>query len=304
MTSRAWAAFAAVSLLWGIPYLFIKIAVDDGVSPGFVSWSRVALAAAVMVPLAWRAGALAPMRKRWKPLLAFAFFEITVPFPLIAVGEQHISSGLTAILIASMPLIVAVIALKADPSDRLDRWRVGGMLVGLSGVVFLFGIDIAGDTDELFGAGCILVATVGYAIGPLVVSRYLGDLDPRGPVAGALLLAMVLLAPAAILGAPTEMPTTDAIASIVVLGLACTAAAFVFMFILVREAGPNRSSIITYINPVVAVALGVAVLGEPVGLGAAVGMVLILLGSWLATGSGGPPAGLGPLLGRRRRSAA
>jgi drug/metabolite transporter (DMT)-like permease len=241
------------------------------------------------------------LRARWKPLLAFAALEISVPFPMIALGEQRIDSGLAAIIVATVPLVVALMTLKVDPSERVDRWRLTGMLVGLTGVVLLVGIDVAGNADELVGAACIFVAVVGYAAGPLIINRYFAQIDPRGPVAGALAISTVLLAPAAIVGAPEQTPSGDAILSIVVLGLFSTAAAFVLMFILIGEAGPSRASIITYINPVIAVALGVIVLGEPVGLGAIAGLLLILAGSSLATGGGGPPSGLVAVLGRYRR---
>jgi drug/metabolite transporter (DMT)-like permease len=191
--------------------------------------------------------------------------------------------------------------LRVDPSERVDRRRLAGMLIGLTGVVVLVGIDVAGSAGELLGVGCVFVAVLGYAAGPLIINRFFAQTDPRGPVAGALAISSVLLAPAALLGAPQDTPSGDALASIVVLGLFSTAAAFVLMFVLVAEAGPSRASIITYVNPVIAVALGVVVLGEPVGLGAIAGLLLILAGSWLATGGGGPPGGVASVRARYRR---
>ena len=290
MTPRGWAAFAAVSVLWGIPYLFIKIAVDHGATPSFVAFGRVALAAAILLPFAARAGALRGLRARWRPLVGFAVVEIVIPFPLIALGEQHVSSSLTAILIATVPLTVAVLALRFDQTERVDRGRFGGLLLGLAGVVLLFGIDVAGSTDEVLGAAAILVSVVGYAAGPLIVKRSLSDVDPLGPVAAALAISAVLLAPFAILDAPASMPEASALWSIAVLGVASTAAAFILMFVLVAEVGASRGSIITYVNPVVAVALGVTLLDESLTLGAAGGLVLILAGSWLATRSGSAAA--------------
>jgi drug/metabolite transporter (DMT)-like permease len=284
MSARAWTAFAAVSTLWGMPYLFIKVAVDDGVPPAFLAFVRVALGGAVLIALAWRAGALAPLSGRWRWLTVYALFEIVVPFPLIAAGEQHVASSLAAILIAAVPLMVALLAIRFDPAERATGSRLVGLLVGLAGVVALVGIDVAGSTDELIGAGAILVAAVGYAAGPMVFKRQLADLDPRATMGASLLIAAAVLAPLAAVAPPTSAPSTSALISLVVLGLFCTAAAFVFFGVLIAEVGPGRALVITYVAPVVAVALGVTVLGERPGVGAVAGLLLILAGSWLSTG--------------------
>jgi drug/metabolite transporter (DMT)-like permease len=301
VTTRGWALFAAVSVVWGVPYLFIKLAVED-LSPGFVAWSRVAMAALILLPIAWRTGALRGLPVRW--LAAFAFFEITMPFPLIAFGEQRVASSLAAILIAAVPLVIAFLALRFDPSEQPTRTRFVGMLVGLAGVVALVGIDVGGHKSELVGALAVLAATFGYACGPMIVKRHLSSGDPLGPVAGALGIASIYLLPLAIAGWPTETPSGDAIASVTVLGLVCTALAFLIFFRLIGEIGPSRASIITYVNPVVALALGVAILGEHVTTGAVAGLLLILAGSWLST-DGRVPPGLAAVVtraGRRGRA--
>jgi drug/metabolite transporter (DMT)-like permease len=297
MTARGWALFAAVSVIWGVPYLFIKIAVDDGLTPGFVAWSRVALAAVVLLPLAVRTGALRGLPLGW--LALFSVVEIAVPFPLIGFGEQRISSSLAAILIAALPLVVAVLALRIDHAERPTPTRLVGMLIGLGGVVALVGIDIGGRGDELLGALAILVAAFCYAVGPMIVKRRLSDVDPLGPVAASLALATLLVTPFALLDVPREVPSGDAIASIVVLGLVCSALAFLFFFRLIAEVGPSRATIITYVNPVVALALGVAILDESVTAGAVAGLLLILAGSWLST-DGRLPPGLAALGDRVR----
>jgi drug/metabolite transporter (DMT)-like permease len=255
MSTRAWIYFGIVSVLWGIPYLFIRVAVDDGVPPAFLAWARVVLGALIVLLLAWRAGALGSLRGRWGSLARYAVLEIVIPFPLIAAGERHVSSSIAAILIAAVPLIVALLALRFDASERVHGARLVGLLIGLAGVVALVGVDVAGNSDELLGAGAILLAAVGYAAGPMLLKQRLADLDPRALMGGALAAAAVLLTPLAVADLPGEVPSGDAI---------------------------------TYVAPVVAVAAGVVVLDERPGAGSVAGLLLIIAGSWLATG-GGPP---------------
>jgi drug/metabolite transporter (DMT)-like permease len=290
LSTRAWTAFATVSVLWGIPYLFIKIAVDDGVPPVFLAWARVTLGAAVLLVLAARAGTLRCLRGRWRAVAVYTILEICIPFPLIGEGERHVSSSLAAILIAAVPLIVALLALRFEPSERVTGRRLVGLILGLAGVIALVGIDIAGKPHELLGAGAILLAAVGYASGPMVLNRHLAHVDMRAVMAASLLIASIVLAPFAAVDHPSSTPPAEALASIVVLGLFCTAAAFVVFGALIVEVGPARAAIITYVAPVVALALGVAVLGERPGPGSVVGLVLIVAGSWLSTRRAEPAA--------------
>jgi drug/metabolite transporter (DMT)-like permease len=289
MSRRGWIAFAALSLIWGVPYLFIKIAVDDGISPFFLSWARLVLGAGVLIALVPRESfeMLRTGPRSW--ILAYAIAEMTLPFPLIAAGEQHVDSSIAAIVIATVPLIIALLALRFDHTERPTRTRMLGMLLGLAGVVALVGIDLSGETSELLGALAVMGAAVGYAIGPMIIKRHLLDYDPRATMAASLTVASVLLTPAGLLTIPESVPPADAVTSLIVLGLVCTAAAFVILMILVSEVGAGRASIITYINPVIAVALGVVVLSESPGAGAIAGLLLILAGSWLATDDRLPP---------------
>lgn len=289
MSRRAWSAFAAVSVLWGLPYLFIKIADDGGMPPLDLAWLRVALGAVVLVAIAWRAGTLPSLRGHWPWLLAFAVAEIAIPFPMIAAGETHVASSTAAILIATTPLLIALLSLRFEPSERIGGMRLLGLLVGLAGVAFLVGVDVSGDGDELLGVGAVLIAACGYATGPLILKRKLAELDPTAMMAACLTVAAVLLAVPAAITLPDSAPTAGAFASVVVLGLFCTALALVLMAILIGLAGPSRASVITYINPVIALALGVVFLSEEPGAGTLVGLALILLGSWLATA--GPQPG-------------
>jgi drug/metabolite transporter (DMT)-like permease len=299
MSSRAWAAFAAMATLWGIPFLFIKVAVDDGVPPVFLAWARIVIAAVVLLALAWRAGTLPTIRGNWRWIVIFAVLEMALPFPLIAYGEQHVDSSLAAIVIAASPLIVAVLAFLVAPSERVSAGRSAGLLVGFTGVVVLMGLDLTGSADELLGALAILAAAAGYAAGVMIIRLRLGGIDPRAAMGTSLGVAGVLLTPFAVLAPPQTAPSATAWASIVALGLLCTALAFVVYSFLVADVGPGRAIVITYVAPVVALALGVAVLDESPGPGALVGLLLILAGSWISTGGQVPP-GLAALLARRR----
>jgi drug/metabolite transporter (DMT)-like permease len=288
MTSRAWLYFVLSSLIWGVPYLFIKIAVDAGVSPAFIAWSRVTVAAALLLPLAVRQGALRGLRGRRGAIAGYTAAEVAVPFVLIGIGERYITSSLAAILVATMPLMVALLSMRLTPSDRVTGPRAFGLVVGLGGVVALLGVDVAGRSSELVGAALVLVATLGYAIAPIIVSRRLADLDPLGPVTASLIVASVALSPAAILTLPDQLPAPAALWAIAILGVICTALGLIVFFRLIAEAGPSRASVITYVNPLVAVVVGVLALGERLGTMSLLGLALILVGSWVSTGGSHP----------------
>jgi drug/metabolite transporter (DMT)-like permease len=298
VSARAWGLFAAVSVIWGMPYLFIKIAVEE-LSPSLVAWSRLTLAAVILLPLAWKLGALRGLGSRWRVLTAFAAVEMAVPWPLLGFGEVHISSSLAAILVATVPLFVALLATRFDHAERPTVTRLVGMLIGLGGVVALVGIDIGSERDELLGALAILFVAFLYAFGPMIVKRRLSDVDPLGPVAASVGIAALLVTPFALTDLPDSTPSADTFASIAVLGLFCSALAFLLFFRLIAEVGPARATVITYINPVVALALGVAILDESVTTGVVVGLLLILAGSWLST-DGRVPPGLAALAQRAR----
>jgi drug/metabolite transporter (DMT)-like permease len=224
------------------------------------------------------------VRSRGWAIAAYTACEVAVPFVLIASGERYISSSLTAILIATMPLMIALLSVRLSPADRPTGLRLLGLMIGLGGVVSLLGVDVAGRPDELLGAAFVLVATLGYATAPIIVSRRLADLDPLGPVAASLTLATIVLLPAAVAAPPQGLPSPAAITSIVILGVLCTALGLVVFFRLIAEAGPSRASVITYVNPLVAVIVGVLALDEHLSAMSIAGLLLILGGSWLSTG--------------------
>jgi drug/metabolite transporter (DMT)-like permease len=282
MTRRGWLLFAAVSLLWGVPYLFIKVAVAE-VPPVTVVFARVALAALLLGPVAARRGALRGLRGRLPQLAALAMLEITVPFLLISIGEQHIASSLAGLLIAAMPLFVALLALRFDPAERVGGLRLLGLLLGVGGVAALLGIDAGADRQRLVGAVLVLLATLSYAASTMLVKRAFSDVPLLGVVTVATAISSLLLAPFAVALTPARLPSLQVMLALAALGVLCTAAGLLLFFSLIVEAGPSRAAVITYMNPAVAVALGVLVLGEPLTGGIVVGFLLIIVGSWLST---------------------
>jgi len=275
-------------MFWGMPYLLIKVAVDDSLPPVFVTWVRVVLGALVLLVLARRRGLLGTLRGRFRWLIVMALVEITLPFTLIAIGEQHVSSSLAAVVIAAAPTFVVLLALRFDPSERAGGLRLAGLALGLGGVAASVGVDVAGSFDELLGGAAILSAAVCYAIGPMVFKRHLADLDPRASMGASLTIAALLLTPLVVITPPASAPSLAASGALLALGLFCTAAALLLYGLLIVEAGAGRALVVTYVNPLVALALGMAILGERPGVGAVIGFPLILAGSWLATRSQRP----------------
>jgi len=282
MSARAWLAFGALGIIWGLPYLFIKLAVRE-LSPFDVAWGRITLAALILLPIAWRRGALRDLGTHKAAVFTFAMVEFAIPFSAISMGERWISSSVTAILIATVPLIIAIISRFFGVHERLGPLRLVGLIVGFGGVIALVGFGALSGPLAWAGVACVMVGPVGYSIGPLIIQRYLHSVDSVGPVAGSLSIASLVLLVPAMLTLPPRMPSLVAISSIAILGLVCTALSMLLMFHLVKNAGASRASIITYINPAVATLLGVALLDERLGVWGLVGFGLILLGSWLAT---------------------
>ena len=290
MTRRAWILFAAMAVLWGIPYLLIKVAVGD-LSPVTLVFLRTGIGALLLVPLAAARRSLRPLLALWKAVLAYTVIEVTLPWLLLSNAERHLSSSLTGLLIAAVPLIGAVPGLVVGGDDRLDVRRAAGLVVGFVGVAALLGLDLSVvDAGSVAQVGLV---TVGYAIGPMIVARRLSGAPSLGVVAASLAVTAAIWAPLGIAQAPHAIPPLPVVGSVAVLAVLCTAVAFLVFFALIAEAGPLRAQAITYVNPAVALALGVALLGEPFTVGAAVGFVLIVAGLLLATrrGTREPAAG-------------
>jgi drug/metabolite transporter (DMT)-like permease len=279
---RGWTVFVALGIVWGLPYFFIKLALQD-VSPFFLAFSRVVLAALILIPIAWHRGALRSLGNHKMAICAFGLVEFAIPFSLISLGERWISSSVTGILIAMVPLSIALIQRFFGIREALGTWRVFGLVVGFVGVAALLGTGSISGSLGWAGVGCMLLATMCYAIGPLIIQRHMHGLDSIGPLAASLVVAALILIIPGAMELPSRLPSPVALLSIAVLGTVCTAVAMLLMFYLVRHAGASRASVITYINPVVATLLGVWVLDEHLGVGGYIAFALILLGSWLAT---------------------
>jgi len=286
MSRRGWALFITMSLIWGVPYLLIKVAVG-GISPASLVFLRTGIAALLLVPLALARGQLRPVLRRWPIVLAFAFVEMAVPWLLLGSAERRLSSSLAGLLIAAVPLVGALLGW-ATGGERLGPRRLLGLLVGIAGVAALVGLDL--HVDDALALVEMVVVIVGYAVGPFLLARYLSDLPGLGVTAASLAFTAIGYVPVAVVQLPRHWPAGKVVASVAVLALLCTATAFLVFFALIAEVGPVRATVITYLNPAVAVTLGVLLLHESFTAGIAVGFVLVLAGSVLATRRSVPPA--------------
>jgi drug/metabolite transporter (DMT)-like permease len=283
VSRRGWVLFAAMSVIWGLPYLLIKVAVG-GVPVPVLVLARVALGAALLLPFALRRKQFAMLKPVWPWLLLFAVVEIIMPWFALSEAERGISSSLTGLLIASTPIIVAVLSLFLSGGDRLSPVRWLGLLIGLGGVALLAGPHLIGSTGgSARSVAEVLFVALCYATGPLIANRKLAGVPPVVMTAACLVLASVVYAPLAALNWPSAVPSASVLLAMAGLAAVCTAAAFLIFFQLIGEAGPARASVITYINPAIAVTLGVAVLGEHVTATMLIAFGTILVGSVLAT---------------------
>jgi drug/metabolite transporter (DMT)-like permease len=280
VTRRGWVLFCLMSLLWGIPYLMIKVAVE-GVSTPVLVFARTALGAAILLPLAVRGGRMGSVRGHWPAIIAFAAFEILGPWWLISDAERHLSSSMAGLLIASVPIIGIVLARFLGSTEQLGVRRWAGLILGLSGVAVLAAPHLSG--GNAWSLTEVMLTALGYAIAPLIASRRLADVPSLPMTATCLVIAAVLYAPPAILTWPQAWPPGRVLAAIAGLGVVCTAIAFIVFFELIKEVGPSRAMVFTYVNPAVAVTAGVLVLGEPLTLTIVVSFALILCGCVLAT---------------------
>jgi len=291
MTRRGLVLFGLMSVIWGIPYLFIRVAVAE-ITPATLVLARTAIAAAILLPIALLRVDLRAVLARWRWVVAFAAVEIAVPWVMLGSAEQHLSSSLAGLLIAGVPLVGTAFALATSGADRLGRTGLLGLLIGLIGVAAIVGGDFGtSDTTALLE---IAVVVVGYAVGPAILSRRLGGLPSVGVMALSLALCAVVYVPIAAVQWPSVVPSTNVLASVAILAIVCTAAAFLAFAALIDEVGPVRATVITYVNPAVAAVLGVLVLHETLSVAMWFGFALVILGSTLATRPSGAVQGPGP----------
>ncbi|MGH2923986.1 MAG: DMT family transporter [Solirubrobacterales bacterium] len=281
MDRRSWLMLLALAAIWGASYMFIKIAVRD-LSPAMVAWSRIALAAIVLVALAASQGVLGEMRGRAPMLALLAAVQIAGPFLLISAGEVEISSSLAGILVTSTPLFTALLAIWVDHEERSQGLRLGGILIGFGGVALLLGVDLGGSGAALVGGLYVVLASLGYAIGGFLVKHRLAGIAPVAMSGLVMAAAAVLMLPVAFTTAPDELPGLGPAAAVATLGVVGTGVAFVIFYGLIGTVGPARAFLVTYIAPAFAVIYGATLLDEEISIATIAGLGLILAGSWLA----------------------
>jgi drug/metabolite transporter (DMT)-like permease len=279
MSRRGWALFIALGVIWGIPYLLIKVAVED-LAPAALVLARTSLATVLLLPLAAARDLLRPLLPHWRPLLVYTLVEICAPWLLLGHAEQELSSSLTGLLVAAVPLVGAVLV-KVTGHEPMGSRRVVGLLVGFAGVAALVGFDVGASSAGAVAA--VGLVSICYAVGPLILARHLADLPGLGVVAASLAISAVLYLPFGLAQWPDEAPGADTWWSVVGLAVVCTAIAFMVFFELIAEVGPSRATVITYVNPAVALTLGAIVLDERITVATGVGFALILAGSVLST---------------------
>jgi drug/metabolite transporter (DMT)-like permease len=296
MSRRSILLLLTLSALWGASYLFIKVALEDV----FTAWSivsiRTALAALVLVPLAAKLGVLGSIRDRIGPIVVLSLVQVAGPLTLIGLGEEHIASSLTGILVATAPIFTFLLAFLLSGEQRDSATALVGVAIGIIGVGMLLGVDAGGESGAIAGGLMIILAAFGYAVAAWYLKRNLSGVEPVATVAGTQVVAALVTLPLGLTHIPDAAPSLDAVASLLTLGVLCTGIAFVIFHTLVRTDGPSRASLVGYIAPVFSIFYGVTLLDESFTAWTAAGLVLILGGSWLAAG--------GQLPARRRDVAA
>jgi drug/metabolite transporter (DMT)-like permease len=282
MSRRSWILLGLLSALWGASYLFIKVALDDGAAPALIVFARTALAALVLLPLAVQRGALAGLSENLAAILVLAVVQMGGPLLLIALGEQEIASSLTGILVATAPIFTFLLAFALEGEERASGLSLAGVVIGIGGVALLLGLDAGGGTAALLGGLLVVAASFGYAVGAWLVKRRVRSIQPVAMVGATAAAAAALTAPLAAVNLPDHALSLRAAGSLLALGVLCTGAAFVIFYSLVTSDGPARASLVGYIAPCFSIVYGVTLLDESFTATTAVGLLLILGGSWLA----------------------
>jgi drug/metabolite transporter (DMT)-like permease len=279
MSRRGWALFVALAIIWGLPYFLIRVALRQ-VDPGTLIFLRTLPGALILVPWAAATGKLAPLARRFHWVLLYAFVEFGVPWLLMTEAERHITSSLTALLVACVPLLAAIIYRFTVAKEHFGPRRITGLFLGAVGVAVVVGLSI--DGSSWIGIALMVGVVVGYTLGPLIIATKLHDLPGGGVIGTSIALVSFAYLPWGVTHLPSHV-STSVILAIATLALVCTMLGFLIFFALIVDAGPARTTVVTYINPAVAVLLGVVFLNEPLTWGIALGFPMIVLGSILAT---------------------
>lgn len=282
MSKTGWSRFAILGFIWGIPYLFLKVAVEE-ISPAVVVLGRVGIGALILLPIALHRRVLFIPRKYWPFVLLYAVTELIGPWYFITAAEQKITSGLAGLLIATTPIWAALLASIFGDKSVWHTSRLFGLIVGFVGVIAVVGIESLSGRQDIVAIAMVILAAMGYAYAINMITRRIPDVSGLGLNTWAMIITAIAFLPFAIATWPASTPSLEAMGSVVVLGVVCTAIAFVVFFKLVAEVGPPRASLITYLNTAVAVLLGVVILDEPFTLGIAIGLPLVLIGSYFAS---------------------
>ncbi len=282
MSRRAWVQLLTLAALWGAVYPLITIALR-GLPPVAVVFGRVALAALLLTPLAVRRDALRPLWKRPRAIIETVLVQSTVPLLLLTFGQQHVAPGLAGILVGAQPLFVAALAYRYAPEERPQGWTgAAGIVLGLLGLVLLFGIDLRGGRLALVGGVLVLAAAVCYAAGAIMIHRRHADAQPLGVATSAMLFNTGALAIPTALTLPQRTPTAQVLGALAVLGVVCTGATLALFYTLIVRIGPARAALAFYLSPGFAVALGAVFLSERITPSAVAGLGAIVAGSLLA----------------------
>jgi drug/metabolite transporter (DMT)-like permease len=279
MTKRGWILFLTLSVLWGIPYFMIRIAVRQ-LDPATLVFARTFPAAVLLMPLAIQRKVLGTLRNKWGWLLAFSVIEFGIPWFLMGSSERHLSSSLTGLMVASVPLGSITLTKLLHPSERIHARRILGLAVGSVGVVTLVGLDVHG--GSLLWIGAMLIVVTGYACGPMILALRLHEASGLAVVASSVSIVALAYLPWGVSHWPAHLKIETWL-SVAGLSMLCTVAAFLVFFALIQEVGPSRGTVITYFNTAVAVVLGTLVLHEPLTTGILIGFPLIIVGSVFAT---------------------
>ena len=293
MARRSWILLAATAALWGASYLFIKVALDE-LSEGAIVFVRVFLGAAVLVPLAARAGALGSTRGRWRWLTVITLVQVVAPFLLIVYGENHVPSALAGILVSSAPIFTALLATRFDHAELLRGGSFAGIVLGIAGVTLLFGADLSGSGDAVAGGLMILLASLCYAAGSLLIKHRAAGIAPVAVAASNMAVASLVTLPLFLAAPPSAVPSAEAVGSLLALGVGGTGVAFLWYYLLIADLGPGRASVVAYVAPAFSVLYGAVLLDEAVTLGTVGGLALILAGSYLAVAGGRRLSRTGP----------